>query len=655
MLLQALWKVKSAGMTPMEIAMTTLLSGICLAGILAATMMLILSDPTRNAASHFTIKASAFNVVVALVICLTVGAPQFVAFAHSVAPAGITAKLISPAALLAPASPRSSMNMTGVSLASRAPVVPSAAPTAIAALRCFRCEPGLSFLSHPRPLSSSTSTSHHFRTLSVAVASQEIDDSHVQTTISNGTTSLSITVDGAAEFTDDDTDIKSMSPNGGFRLEEDGWLSTRTYEVKADSKGNLTRSYSHGGIATPLDDEGRAWLTRAVPEAIRESGIGAGPRVARILHQGGPQAVLAEIRLIRRDGSKRIYIEQMFAQATLNASALKDTARLIRSISSDGDKAQVITTVDASYFTVYLRSYLFDALESIHSDADKRRVLFDIIKKDSGSSEMLARVATAARSISSDGDKAMVLIQMTSSYRPDSGVDMAYFEAANSISSDGDHARVLSKMLASHGHDHNILTRTLISAQRISSNEDKAGVLKEAIAFYSEDPSVRKTFFDAANSISSDGDHQQVLVSLAQKQGVGADTVASIATSTQSISSDDDKARVLTQLAGTNIEPCRDAFFKAANSIHSDGDRSRVLRVVLDRPTFSNSLVIAVIQSASGISSDADKARLLLDAAERYAGDPTVNAALRKAARSLHSDSEYRTVMSRISRHEDSL
>src|SRR5262249_45667392 len=214
------------------------------------------------------------------------------------------------------------------------------------------------------------------------------------------------------------------------------------YEVRADAAGNLTRSYSVGWSTKPMDDDGRAWLAHTLPQVIRDSGIGAGPRVARILRQGGPQAVLTEIVRIHSDGSKRVYLEQLFSQTTLKPSELRDAARLIRSISSDGDKAQVIITVDENYFAADLRFYLFGAAESIHSDGDKRRVLSDIVKKDGGSLETLASAARASRHISSDGDKAEVLIEMASPYRPDGGVDMAYFEAANSVSSDGDHARV---------------------------------------------------------------------------------------------------------------------------------------------------------------------------------------------------------------------
>jgi beta-lactamase regulating signal transducer with metallopeptidase domain len=621
-------------------------------------------DRTRDAAPRLTIVplASALAVVVTLT-GLSARAPQVIAFAQSEAPAGSPAKAIALTAPIAPQSPAAIRTRTVAALAARSAMVPAAPPSAtagaFATMAALAPQVALSPTSPPSPLSPPSPTSPLSPKSPLApmapVASEQSGTSHVQMTTRNGWTSLSITIDGTVEFTDDDSDVKSLSPHGRFRLEDGGLLSKRAYEVRADAAGNLARSYSVGWSTKPMDDEGHAWLAHTLPQVIRDSGIAAGPRVARFLRQGGPPVVLTEIGRIHSDGSKRVYLEQLFSQARLNPSALKDAARLMRSISSDGDKAQVITTVDANYFTADLRPYLFDAADSISSDGDKRRVLSDVVKKDGGSLETLASVARAARHISSDGDKAEVLIEMASPYRPSGGVDMAYFDAANSISSDGDHARVLSKMLASHGDDLNTLTRTLLSAQRISSDGDKARVLKEAVTAYREDASVRQAFFDAANSISSDGDHQQVLVSLVQKKGIGSDTVGNIANSAQRISSAGDKARVLIELAGTDVDPARDAFFAAANSINSDGDRSRVLMVVLDKPGISSALAVAAIQSATGISSDGDKARVLLDAADRYSSIPAVNAALRKAVESLHSDGDYRTVMSRIGRHEASL
>jgi hypothetical protein len=65
-------------------------------------------------------------------------------------------------------------------------------------------------------------------------------------------------------------------------------------------------------------------------------------------------------------------------------------------------------------------------------------------------------------------------------------------------------------------------------------------------------------------------------------------------------------------------------------------------------------MAIAAIQSATRMSSDGDKGRVLANAARRYSRDPKVDAALRKAVESLHSDSEYRSVMSEITRRGQS-
>jgi beta-lactamase regulating signal transducer with metallopeptidase domain len=480
-------------------------------------------------------------------------------------------------------------------------------------------------------------------------------ETHTEMVTRNGWNSLTLKIEGTIEFTDDDRDIKTLSPDGHFRLEEGRWFSSRSYDVKADSAGNLTKTYSVGWTTKPLDDEARAWLGRVLPQVIRDTGIGAGPRVARILRQGGPQAVITEIGLIHGDGSRRVYLELLFSQTTLNTAQLKDAAKLIRGISSDGDKAHVIMAVDDKYFTSELRSYLFEATESISSDGDKRRVLSDFVSKDGNSGDTLVSVAKAAKHISSDGDKAEVLIEVAEPYRATDELRAAYFQAVNSISSDGDHARVLSKLLAKHGDDGDTVARLLRSAQRISSDGDKARVLEEVASQYRDEEPIRKAFFDAANSISSDGDHQQVLVTLVHGQGIGAAALGAIANSAQRISSDGDKARVLVELAGKDIEPVRDAFFAAADSIHSDGDHSRVLLAILDRPGTSSAMAIGAIQSATGISSDGDKGRVLLDAADRYSKDPSVNAALRKAVESLHSDGQYRAVMTEITRHAGSI
>lgn len=609
-------------------------------------------DRTRNAAPRLTIgPLGAAIAAIGILIYLGVRAPQMIAFAQSSTAENSPqermilrpphplpterASIPAPVRAFIPASvsgASSALQISPAPMASLISTMPAAPPILLAA-------------SAPLPPP---------RTPIAPVEPQQSSETHMEMTTRNGWTSLSVKIDGAIEFTDDDRDVKSLSPGGHFRIEEGSWLSGRAYDVKADSAGNLTKTYSVGSSVKPLDAEGREWLERLLPQMIRESGIGAEPRVARILRQGGPQAVITEIGSIHSDGSKRIYLEQLFLQANLNTEQLKEASRLIRGISSDGDKAQVLIHEDGRYFTGELRPNLFEAVESIHSDGDKRRVLSDIVQKDAGSADTLLSAARAAEHISSDGDKAQVLIEMAGPYRENGGLGMAYFEAAKSISSDGDHARVLLAMLAAHGDDHGTLARVLRSAGKISSDGDKARVLKEAADRYSDDEPVSKSFMDAANSISSDGDHQQVLVTLVHRQGIDAATIDEIAKSAQRISSDGDKARVLVELVGVNVEPARGDFFAAADSIHSDGDHSRVLLALLDKSGTSSAMAVAAIQSATRISSDGDKGRVLMEAAHRYSKDAQINAALRKAVESLHSDGEYRSVMSEIARRDES-
>jgi beta-lactamase regulating signal transducer with metallopeptidase domain len=604
-------------------------------------------DRTRNATPKLALRPLGMAIAaVGILIYMGARTPQMIAFAQSPAYENGLPEIIPPVPPRPSQAPRAPLPVSAADtqIALRAPSAPIAALSPMTAAE--------SPSSPPAPLSPSAPLAAVAPLAPAAPPSpQESGETHVTMTTRNGLTSLSVKIDGVVEFTDDDRDVKSLSPGGHFRIEEGSWLSGRAYDVKADSTGHLMKTYSVGWSAKPMDAEGQAWLGHILPQMIRDSGIGAGPRVTRMLRQGGPQAVLTEIGLIHSDGSKRIYLEQLFSQATLSTEQLKEAARAIRGISSDGDKAQVLIAVDGKYFTGDLRSNLFDAAESISSDGDKRRVLSDIVKKDARSTDTLVSAARAAKHISSDGDKAEVLIEMADSYRSNNGLGMAYFDAVKSISSDGDHARVLTTLLTAHGDDRDALARVLQSAEKISSDGDKARVLKESVAHYSEDELIRKAFLEAANSISSDGDHQQVLVTLVHRSGIGAATLAGIAKSAQRISSDGDKARVLVELVGANVEPARDDFFAAANSIHSDGDHSHVLVVLLDKPGTSSAMAIAAIQSATHISSDGDMGRVLLDAADRYSKDPEVDAALHKAVESLHSDGLYRSVMTEISRH----
>jgi hypothetical protein len=69
--------------------------------------------------------------------------------------------------------------------------------------------------------------------------------------------------------------------------------------------------------------------------------------------------------LIHSDGSKRIYLEHLLSQATLNAEPLKGATRLIQEISSDGDKTRLLKEVVIRYTDdEFIRKAFIDAASS---------------------------------------------------------------------------------------------------------------------------------------------------------------------------------------------------------------------------------------------------------------------------------------------------
>jgi len=459
--------------------------------------------------------------------------------------------------------------------------------------------------------------------------------------------SLDIEMRGPIEFTDNDADVKSMASDGYFRLEQ--WYSgkTRVYMVRPGSNG-LERLYSIDGVSKPIDADGRAWLAHILPDVIRESAIGAPERVKRILKAQGASGVMAEVAKIRSDHSRRIYLENLLDSANLSSEDLRESMRLARKISSDGEKANLLVIAASHYQSAAARASFFDAVDSIDSDGEHRRVLDSVLEHYGSDHATLTLALHSAKRISSDGEKAEVLEKAADFRLADEPSHSNFFRAADSISSDGERRHVLTAILK-QGADKDILVRALRCASGISSDGEKAAVLIEASNVYVDDPVVRRAFFDTAGTIDSDGERHNVLSTLLKKSNWNADTLREVAKSAAKMSSDGEKAAVLAAMAEgpSRDQGVADELITAADTINSDGEHAKVLMAALNAPLAKDG-VILVIHSAEKISSDGEKARVLTRIAERYGNDPQIGSALRAAAKSISSDGEYRRVMTAL-------
>ncbi len=468
----------------------------------------------------------------------------------------------------------------------------------------------------------------------------------------NGWDRLEIETSGRVTFAVDDSDVSGLSSDGYFSFEQSSGATSHKFTVVPKASGDLERNYFVNGVRQSFDAEAKAWLARALPEYIRESGLQAPERAQRIFKSKGSSGVLAEINKIKSDGSRCTYLKELVHIPNLKVDDLREAARLARRIGSDGEKTNLLIAMAPQFRLAVLRDDYFDAVDSIHSDGEHRRALSVLIENYGIDRDILTRALRSAKNIHSDGEKAHILIDVSNRPLTDEARS-AYFRASDSINSDGERRRTLSAVIRRDGQTKETLARALRSAALISSDGEKAGVLVEAVSYYSEDAAVRKCFFDGVGSIHSSGEQRRVLNALLRRPNLAAATVREVAHSAGKISSDGEKGTLLTEIAGLGLNDpgLREEFFLAAKTISSSGVRTQVLMAVLDKAKADKATAIQVVGAARSIPSDGEKARVLGHVAEKYGNDREIYAAIKDAASSISSDGEYRRVMSHLSRN----
>ncbi|MBD0372273.1 MAG: hypothetical protein ICV60_15630 [Pyrinomonadaceae bacterium] len=346
-------------------------------------------------------------------------------------------------------------------------------------------------------------------------------DSHVNWIWDDGNWKRSVEIRGRAEFTDDYTDIKSISDGGFVRIEEKRDGTTRRLDVVRDANGQLQRTYYFNGQTRALDAQDRAWVAGIILEAVRQGAIDAERRVQTIFERRGLNGVLEEISLIKGDYAKRIYFDALLKNRNLNSSALQTVFRqAAREISSDYEQAQfLIKSSDQLAGKPETLAAFFEATATIKSDYEHRRVLSALLKKSAANREVMLFVVRSAVSISSDYEKGLVLKEVAALGLEDAQLAAAFFQPTNTIKSDYERRGVLSAVLRRRGLQPEVLSRVLESAAMMSSDYEKATLLLEASGAYAGDARLRDAFLRTVETIKSDYERGRVLsVMLKNKQ-----------------------------------------------------------------------------------------------------------------------------------------
>ena len=187
---------------------------------------------------------------------------------------------------------------------------------------------------------------------------------------------------GTVTFTDDLTDVQSLSDGGYLTLRDWSTVVPHTVEITS-SNGALTRSYFVAGLKRPWDDEAKRFLATQLPIMVRQSGIGAESRVKSIFERRGVNGVFEEIDRLGGDYARRLYLVALIDVARFDAASVQPLLQRVGDrMKSDYDRRQVLehvastVTLDRKAAAAYVQ-----AMATMRSDYDQREALSALTKR----------------------------------------------------------------------------------------------------------------------------------------------------------------------------------------------------------------------------------------------------------------------------------
>jgi SOS response regulatory protein OraA/RecX len=434
---------------------------------------------------------------------------------------------------------------------------------------------------------------------------------------SDGFQNFNVEMRGKIEITDDDKDIKSMSPDGYLEITKTVFGSRRTLVISSQG-GSMKREYYEGRTSMPWEPEGRKWLAEIMPELLRTTTIAAESRVNRFYKQGGVNGVLNEINQMESD-----YVIQAYADLLMDINSIqpKEYASIVTKISSKMESDYYIAEFLQHNLDKFLQSKeateaVFNASANLESDHYKTEVLKGALKSQPISAESIKIILAATDRMDSDHYKTEVL---TTLLRQPNLTDQIIAEMINSTRSmDSDHYRtqVIQKALSQKNLSQVSYQRVLESLKDFDSDHYKTQVLTDLLSNKLPNDQIFN-LVNLSNSIESDHYLTQVFQVVMKNQDLSDEAFKSL--------------------------------MERASNVDSDHYASQILRSALDQPGLDEAKLISVITAASNINSDHYITEVLTDAAPLVKNSTqNVKDAYRSAARKISSDTYYGRAMKAI-------
>jgi len=243
--------------------------------------------------------------------------------------------------------------------------------------------------------------------------------------------------EGKIEFSDDFTDIASITPSGNFRLTVS--RNGGRQELNIDGRGtSLTHEYRVNGTARPYDATAKSWFAGFLVELDRETAVGVDVRLPKLLKQGGVDGVIKETGLMTSDYARGRYYRKLSESVKLssaetvrimNQAAALGTqdyyaADLLKSLGPQvGDSATersallgLINNMKSDYYIVEGVNAAFTKRAIGATDVDFLLRLMPRVQSDYYKLEMVKRIVSSGRV---DGNQRGALAQSLTSMHED--------------------------------------------------------------------------------------------------------------------------------------------------------------------------------------------------------------------------------------------
>lgn len=321
---------------------------------------------------------------------------------------------------------------------------------------------------------------------------------------------LEIRSRGAVEFNDAGDWVTSVPAGGYFTAEERDGGSERRIEFRPGD-GTPRVRYFVNDDERALDASGRAWAQRLILRAVRESGLGAERRVARIRARSGVNGVLQEIAALESDVGRRHYYRALLTGAPLSTAEFTRVMDDVgRRMDSDVETRLVLFEAvdragDGARMAAVLR-----AAERIDSDVETRLVLNRVTQRhrlaDAAARDAFFR---AVGGMGSDVERRLVLHEVADDGLADGPSRDAFFRAVAAFDSDVERRLVLSRVLGDASETTTIAA--IQSAGGMDSDVEKRLVLSQVSSERLRSPRVAAAYRRVADGMSSETERRMVM------------------------------------------------------------------------------------------------------------------------------------------------